>query len=206
MKYIIYLFIFIIMLFASFLTAKFLDSKFDFELSSWLQAVGVIFSVIVGFMVTIWEINHQRRKTDERVHIVYSLTYFAIDSVCDRLNNALKKVGNARLQKRRTAEAIKTIQNIHTVYVKIEFVESFNKIRSNLVAINEGIDKGRKHQDLGIRSGKLESSIKVLVKTEQLWNEFNTVAKSFDFKPLPFPASEYKILKERIKVHKIKNQ
>ena len=77
------------------------------------------------------EISRQQRMMNEKAQIVYALTYLAVDSIRDRLNNKKNEVGRRELQEDRAKEAIKNIMDFDIIYIPKEFLKSFRQVRNN---------------------------------------------------------------------------
>lgn len=186
---------------SSLFVAKLLKSYFNFELSSPFPTVATVFAIIVGFVVTIWQINHQREKIDKQSQQAYRLTFFAVYRVCDRLNNALNKEKDRvrDLQKDKTTQAINDIRNIaymdlfDSLNNKAEVLDILYSIRIELTAINSGIDRFWDDKDKdkikcnGDRYNKLKSSRRTIYQTKEIWKDLNKALQSSGIETLCFP-------------------
>ena len=175
-------FSFLVALLLNYLEARFLCTWIAEGLSSWVQAVGTICAIVSGFAVANMHIKEQRKKKREEERViagaVYLLTHDTFELVCKRIKNALSKSPVRRRQKARTTEMIQIIKDFQISHVPVELLRSFTQIRSQLVAINEGINEFNKEK----KNDKMEakkafiSSTRVLTKTTKCFDELSDAA------------------------------
>lgn len=156
---------------------------FDEELSSWSQAVGTIFAVLTGLFVVRKQITNQqeikRKERETLTRTTYLLAYDAFNLVCYRLNNALSKKKIKFLQEARTTEMICIMKDFQIIHIPVNMLRGYIQIRSQLVAINEGINnffKKRENDEEDERD--LDSSIRVLREAINSLEKLCEVAKT----------------------------
>ena len=160
--FLIAIFFFIFVIFSSLLVAILLSYCFESELSSWFQAVGTIFAIISGFLLTLWQIDRQRIKMNRQAEQIYASTYDAAEYICVRMNNVQSETPKSHRQKSNATQAIKFIQDIpfvvlsHSFQNQVKLLRYYNLILIKLVAVNEGIND---HKDIGnsLNSSKKKS-------------------------------------------------
>lgn len=211
-------FSFLVALLLNYIEARFLSTWIAEGLSSWVQAVGTICAVFSGFAVANMHIKEQRKKIEEQrkkkreeerviAGAVYLLTHDAFELVCKRIENALSKNPVRRRQKARTTEMIQIIKDFQISHVPVELLRSFTQIRSQLVAINEGINefnKEKKNDNMEAKKAFI-SSTRVLTKTTKCFDELSDAAcRYYNIKTEKSP--ETKNLELQKKLNDLKNK
>ena len=203
--------VFLFVISVSLLLAKIFDCYFSSELASWLQAVGSILAVCSGFLFVYWQTKGQqekrRREEQKLTNTAYFLIHDAFDAVCDRLNNARviedsvqnNGIGIKLQQMARTTEMIHTVRDFRVSHLQVDMLQEFIQIRSQLVAVNRGIDNFHKSREKKDKCRKdLTSSYRVLNKSIKSWEKFEEVAKCLNVEIKKCPIENYPKLREKL--------
>lgn len=152
-----------------------------------------------GFSLSRRQTEHQQKEKSKDEHTLattaYHLMYDAFNLVCCRLNNAYKKGELRYLQMAQTTEMIDTMRDFQIAHVSADMLHYFIQIRSQLVAINMGINNFYENSK---DEEKLISSYRVIYEAKRSWSKFNVVARSLNIEGTKdCPLKEYPELQRK---------
>ncbi len=176
---------FVVILFASIWLAHCLQGGGATDTPAWVQAVGAIMAIVVGFATILCqralESADAEAVRDANARAAHLVATHAMTTVGERLDAVLAPENMKRpfrLRGERTLEMIASLRDFDTARIPHEMLESFLQLRANLHAINERIseiyDSERetlaKPRSRGERPLRLEGAVVIWRNSRKLLN------------------------------------
>lgn len=176
---------FAVILVASIRLAYCLQDAGENDTPAWVQAVGAIMAIVVGFATILCqralESADAEAARDANARAAHLVATHAMTTVGERLDAVLAPENLKRpyrLRGERTLEMIASLRNFDTARIPHEMLESFLQLRANLHSINERIseiyDSERetlsKPRSRGERPLRLEGAVVIWSKSRTLLN------------------------------------
>lgn len=167
----------------------------DGDLSSWVQAIGAVLAIVVGFETAAKQTRTQQKLVQDEKHTLaqaaHLIAYEALETATGRLEAALTPADvfkRLSLQGDRTTEMILAMREFDTSQLPSEMLSDFIRLRSHVFAINERISDIRDSEETGLRAkrssrikrtSRLESTVRVHTDAEKLFVQLQSIAVKF---------------------------
>ena len=132
----------------------------DSEHAAWAQAVGAVFAIVAGFVVTLYQLSQQ--KADEREAEIaagkaaFRVAHNAFETVRDRLNAALTPPDQEKelaLRGARADEMVHAMREFDMIRLPVSLLPDFVVLRSVVAAINARLHEVYRSEEKVRRGG-----------------------------------------------------